>query len=74
MANSLADQDINKQQTVASIEVKFSLTETELILVEELSRPDSDALILRLTAVSQYSQCEDSRPLLCNFQVPPRLS
>ena len=76
VAQSLADQHVNKpQQQAAALEVKFSLTETEIILVEDLSSPDSDALILRLTAVSHYSQCEDSRPLLCNFQVtykPPQ--
>lgn len=61
--------DTSTPPTEPDLELKFNLTETELLLVENLQDADSDALILSMTSFCQYEPSSDSRPLLCTLQV-----
>ena len=67
MRQSLIDSGSAVDES-ASLELKCNVTDTELVLIEDLSSPDSNAVILRSTAVLHY-QPNKERVLLCNLQV-----
>ena len=69
MAPNLVNQTVERRQGGPKLEVKLNMTDTELVLVEDLSSSDSNAIILKMTAVSRYQPENGSRPLICNLQV-----
>lgn len=69
VAQSLATQVSEVAQVNAELVLKLNLTDTQLVLVEDLSSPDSNALILKTTAICHYQPNNESRPLICTLQV-----
>lgn len=49
-------------------EVKINLTNTDFVLVENLSLEDSEAIILRMTAFLEYNERRSARPIESSLQ------
>ncbi|XP_076824042.1 intermembrane lipid transfer protein VPS13D-like isoform X2 [Clavelina lepadiformis] len=69
------DSSSQLEPEIKSTDIKFNSTNTKFVVVQDSSRMDSDALILRSTAMLRYSQDENqpsitpnARPLTCSLQ------
>ena len=69
MAPSLVNEEFEKVENSPKLELKINLTDTELVLAEDLTSPSSNAIILKSTAVMHYQPSHEGRPLVCNLQV-----
>lgn len=69
VAKNLASQLSDDTQVNAEWEVKLNLTDTQVVLVEDLTEASSNAIILKTTAVSHFKTTNKNRPFICNLQV-----
>lgn len=60
---------IDEVEQGAQLDLKLNLTETEVLIIEELSNPHSHALIMKTTAYGQFDPSSEHRPFICNLQV-----
>ncbi|KAF6021741.1 hypothetical protein EB796_019945 [Bugula neritina] len=68
VAPSLASLALEENAEDAKLELKLNLTDTELVLVEDVSRNNSSSIILKTTAICHYQPYNESRPVICNLQ------
>lgn len=57
-----------KEGVQLPLELKFNMTDTEVVVVENSAVLDTNAVILKSTAVLTYSKTLKERPLSCNLQ------
>uniref|UniRef100_A0A2R5LD33 Putative vacuolar protein n=1 Tax=Ornithodoros turicata TaxID=34597 RepID=A0A2R5LD33_9ACAR len=58
----------NKECAQLPLELKLNLTDTEIVVVDNTAAWDTNAVILKSTAVLSYSKNLSERPLSCNLQ------
>ncbi|CAN8016602.1 unnamed protein product [Ixodes persulcatus] len=55
-------------ETIVPLELKLNMTDTEIVVVEDTAAWDTNAVILKSTAVLTYHWEHVERPLSCNLQ------
>ena len=64
----LSKRRATEENNDAPFELCMNLTDSELVVVEDTSDRDSNAVILKLTAILTYKPSSTDKPLQCNIQ------